>query len=136
MKNEFIFTEVIDRLKKALQIKADYELAERLNMKATSFNSRKKANSLPYEEILLLANSENLNIDWLLTGNGQMLKSDATENAVVPIRAKQFAEIFQFLNAKQQEEIFAVIEEKKRINALENVVGNMQRQLERMAQAA
>ena len=74
MKNEFNFLEITERVKNALNIKADYELAERLGMKATSFNSRKKAKSWPYEELLLLANTEKLNMDWLLTGEGTMLK--------------------------------------------------------------
>lgn len=80
-------------------------------------------------------------VNYILTGvrmekPAVEIENSAKDDTVVPIRAKQFAEIFQFLNAKQQEEIFAAIEEKKRINALENVVGNMQRQLERMAQAS
>jgi phage repressor protein C with HTH and peptisase S24 domain len=81
VKNEFNFIEVINRVKSALKIKADYELATRLGMKATSFNSRKKANSLPYEELLLLASSENINMNWLLTGNGDMEKSDSNEKS-------------------------------------------------------
>lgn len=81
MKTRFIFNEVIDRLKKALKIKADYEIAERLNMKAGAFNARKKSDSLPYEELLLLAELEKLDYNWLLTGEGTMLKGGgANEN--------------------------------------------------------
>lgn len=77
MKNEFNFVEITDRLKKALKINADYELAEKLGMKATSFNSRKKAQSLPFQEILSLAGTEKLDYNWLLTGEGEMMSSDA-----------------------------------------------------------
>jgi hypothetical protein len=76
MKNEFNFVEITDRLKKALKINADYELAEKLGMKATSFNSRKKAQSLPFQEILSLAGTEKLDYNWLLTGEGEMLSYD------------------------------------------------------------
>jgi len=69
MKDEFYFDDVIGRLKNVLNINNDYKIAERLNMKPTTFNGRKKANSLPFADILRLANSENLDFNWLLTGN-------------------------------------------------------------------
>ena len=56
MKSEFNFIEVIDRAKKALQIKQYNEIAEALGMSAASFNGRKKTDSLPYEPLLALAN--------------------------------------------------------------------------------
>jgi transcriptional regulator with XRE-family HTH domain len=96
---------------------------------------------IPTGEYLAKIAEIGADVNYILTGvrvekAAVEIENSAKDDAVVPIRARQFAEIFQFLNAKQQEEIFAVIEEKKRINALESVVGNMQRQLERMAQAA
>jgi hypothetical protein len=78
MKFEFYFDEVMGRVKKALKIKTDKELAERLNMKETTFNSRKKANSLPFEELLGLANTENWDFNWVLKGEGTMYQSAGT----------------------------------------------------------
>lgn len=63
------FESVIDRLKKSLKIKNDYEIAELLNMKATTFNSRKKSGSLPFEEIINLASTEKLDINWIFCGD-------------------------------------------------------------------
>ena len=77
MKTRFIFNDVIDRLKKALKINLDCEIAERLNMKAGTFNARKKTGSLPYEEILTLAELEKIDYNWLLTGEGEMRKKPA-----------------------------------------------------------
>lgn len=75
MKTEFIFNDVISRCKEALKIKNDIDLAARLGMKPTTFNSRKKAGSLPFEEIIVLANTENLDFNWLLTGEGYMYRN-------------------------------------------------------------
>ena len=126
MKTEFNFNDVVDRVKKALKINADYELAERINMKPTTFNSRKKANSLPYEEILALANSEKLDFNWLLTGEGEMLRE--TPAHLHPVastprrthstgmseqRLAAMAGLMDALNEDQQREILAVIAEKK-----------------------
>jgi len=77
MKTVFNFEDVTERIKKALKINHDYELASLMNMKPTTFNSRKKSNSLPYEELLLLADTEKLNFNWLLTGQGNALNTDA-----------------------------------------------------------
>ena len=80
MKSEFNFIDVIDRAKKALKIKQDNEVAEALGMSAASFNGRKKTDSLPYEALLALANKEKIDFNWLLTGEGKMLKGGGASN--------------------------------------------------------
>lgn len=127
MKTRFIFNEVIDRLKKVLKINHDYEVAERLNMKPGAFNARKKSDSLPYEEILLLAELEKLDYNWLLTGEGTMLKnSGVIEISGMNIKQKALFEGYNYLSEQQQDEVLAVISEKKRINDLEMAVKTMQ----------
>jgi hypothetical protein len=81
MKNRFNFDDIISRLKKALNIKNDCELAEKLNMKAGTFNARKKANSLPYEEVLILAELEKLDFNWVLTGKDDSWKTKQAVHA-------------------------------------------------------
>lgn len=135
MKTEFYFDDVIGRLKKALKINNDCELAERINMKPTTFNSRKKSQSLPYEEILVLANTEKLDFNWVLTGEGEMLKTkpepiqpSSTEDRRIGASERRIGimqELLDGLNQTQQQEILLVIEEKKRMN-------EMQRQIEQL----
>lgn len=127
MKTEYCFDEVIGRIKKALKIKNDYEFAERINMKPTTFNSRKKANSLPFDEIIALANTEKLDFNWLLTGEGEMLRGKPI--ATVDMKAAKMAELLEGLNEDQQREIFTVIEEKKRLNELEEIVFQLQKKV-------
>ena len=117
------------------------KFAEFCGIKKLTQLNYESGKSSPSAEYLVQIAELGADVNYILTGvrvekPAVEIENTAKDDVVVPIRARQFAEIFQFLNAKQQEEIFAVIEEKKRINALENVVGNMQRQLERMAQAA
>ena len=83
MKSEFNFNEVMNRVKKTLKIKHDYELAELLNMSAASFNGRKKTDSIPYEAILALANKEKIDFNWLLTGNDSTVEKSIEANGVV-----------------------------------------------------
>jgi len=141
MINEFYFDEVVGRLKKALKIKTDIELAEKINMKPTTFNSRKKAQSLPYDEFIELANTEKLDFNWLLTGEGEMLKSkppvtvydrradDIDDRAgKTERRVEKAVTLLNELSPQQQQEILATIEEKKRLN-------EMQRTLDRLASA-
>lgn len=85
MKTRFIFGDVIERLKKALKINLDCEVAERLNMKAGTFNARKKTGSLPFEEILTLAELEKIDYNWLLTGEGEMRKKSSDIQRHEPI---------------------------------------------------
>ncbi len=77
MKNVIDFDDVIDRAKKAFKINADNKLAEFIGMKPNAFYNRKKAQSLPYDELLRAAKAENLSFDWLLTGEGSMYKNAA-----------------------------------------------------------
>ncbi|MDD2725396.1 MAG: helix-turn-helix domain-containing protein [Methylovulum sp.] len=129
MKAVFNFNDVTDRVKKALKIKADYELAERLNMKTTTFNSRKKANSLPYEELLLLSSTENLDFNWVLTGEGGMYREEQRRNPISERRAEAIIEMYEALSDAQQKEILADIENKKRMNELIETVNQLRKKV-------
>jgi len=74
MKNEIEFSGAIDRAKKAFKINDDNRLAEFIGMKQNAFYNCKKAQSLPYDELLKTANTENVSFDWPLTGEGQCTK--------------------------------------------------------------
>lgn len=80
MKSEFNFEAVIGRLKKALQIKEDKQMAELLGMSPAAFNGRKKSDSIPFDAVISLSAKENLDYNWLLTGSGSMLKGGGAAN--------------------------------------------------------
>lgn len=67
-----MFIDVILRLKKALMLQHDHQIADILGLTKTAFAERKRRNSIPEDKIKLLAERESINMDWLLTGEGNM----------------------------------------------------------------
>ncbi len=130
MKTEFSFIDIVARIKKALEIKNDCDIAKLIGMSAATFSERKKANSIPLTELLALANSENIDFNWLITGVGEMYRHQNTVAEIaaaydVSVKAKKVAELFDGLNENQQREILFAVEEKKQMN-------QMREQLERL----
>lgn len=132
MKNLFEFNDVINRAKKAFKIKDDKELAEFIGMSAGSFSNRKRAQSLPYEELLIVANKQNVDFNWLMTGEGSMYKNEVLEVREVPPtysvgnrRLQMMVQLMDSLNERQQEEILSAIEDKKHLNQLERQMGEL-----------
>lgn len=71
------FDAVQRRLKEALGVSTDAAVAEALGMGATAYGNRKRAGSVPYQQIVQLAAQRNLDLSWLLIGP----KSQAAEPA-------------------------------------------------------
>jgi len=61
-----------------------------------------------------------INIEWLLTGKGEMIKADSEDTHSVNIM--QIMELIEVMNNKQKNEILEYIIEKRRIYELENLV--------------
>lgn len=64
------FTAVIERLKEALRLRNDKEVAEVLRIKPNAFYNRRRLNSLPYEELVSVAEQNGVRTDWLFFGLG------------------------------------------------------------------
>lgn len=83
MKRKPEFENVMFRLKKALGIGNDKELCTRLGLTPSAFSNRKGSNSIPYDNVLELAGSENMNLNWLFWGEGQSsADTDANDLAI------------------------------------------------------
>lgn len=81
MKTNIIQTDIIQRAKKALNLKNDKDLSILLGVsKSTLSNWNNNSRSIDYP--LLFSKCEHINFDWLLTGEGEMLRKtekDASE---------------------------------------------------------
>jgi hypothetical protein len=64
------FAAVIERLKDALRLRNDKEVAEALRIKPNAFYNRRRLNSLPYEELVSVAEQNGVRTDWLFFGLG------------------------------------------------------------------
>lgn len=71
------FEEVIDRIKIALNTDKDTVVAEALNLQITAFYNRRKNGSLPLKNIINWANKKQVSVDWLVTGKGFLVLTDA-----------------------------------------------------------
>ena len=72
------FTQIMDRAKVLLNASSDSYLAETLGFTRQAWNNRKHKQSIPYQEIVNLASKHNIDINWLITGEGSMYRDDAS----------------------------------------------------------
>lgn len=70
--------EIIERLKIGLELSSDNALADTLGVSKTTLSNWKSRNSLDFPLVFSLC--EHISLDWLLTGKGKMLKSNAQED--------------------------------------------------------
>lgn len=76
----FSSKDIINRLKIALDIKTDNDLSERLTINKSTLSNWKNRNTLDFD--LVFSICEHINIDWLLTGDGNMLKPSKQQSQV------------------------------------------------------
>ncbi|MCK0203733.1 LexA family transcriptional regulator [Ornithobacterium rhinotracheale] len=76
-------TLIINEIKSHLNIKTDSDLADFLGVKQPTISTWRKRNSIDYD--LIMTKCNNINGHWLLTGEGEMLK---TEREVPEVSAK------------------------------------------------
>ena len=69
---------ILSRIKFAYRFKKDIELAGFLGVSPNTITTWKGRNSIDFE--LIFAKCENLNYDWLLTGEGEMFRNSTNQN--------------------------------------------------------
>ena len=70
MKPVVSFEVVMQRLRDALNLENDKQLAAALGLKANAFYNRKSSGSLPFENVLELADKHQMCVDWIFFGLG------------------------------------------------------------------
>lgn len=71
---------IINQIKLHLGIKTDSEFAEFLGVKQPTISTWRKRNTIDYD--LIITKCNDIDANWLLTGEGEMLKSDNNTPAV------------------------------------------------------
>ena len=75
------FDPVIGRLKAALGLKTDAALHDLLGMSSSRYANRKRSGSIPFDQVIALCNSRNVNLNWLFYGEGPTFQDGRTVNS-------------------------------------------------------
>jgi len=73
---------IVDRLKKVLGVSRDDEVAKALGMSPQSLNGYKDRKKIPYDKILEFCMRENVSLDHVLLGKGQVQNLDQTKEII------------------------------------------------------
>lgn len=118
--------DVIDRIKDVFGIEnrkgSDTRLCEVLDVSRQTLASWLSRDSVPYAICIEIAENKGLTLDWLLTGEGPMLKGgvkEAVEEQALTPRQQAVLGLFNALPDEKQREILSALEDKKRMIDME-----------------
>ena len=115
---------VINRIQNAMQFNSDSEMCLKLEINRATLGNWRLRDSVPYSLCVNLSESKGVSLDWLLTGEGQILKNDSIKTSTkTELEISDLASLF---NEQEQQEILIVLKEKRRISALEITVKKLQ----------
>lgn len=106
MKPENKFEEVVSRAKLALKLTSDGELATALDMSPTAFSNRRKSGSLPFDRLVEVLGSRNVDIRWVFTGNMDTSVLRDASSAAIEVALK-YSAVGSGLLQEMQEASFA-----------------------------
>jgi len=113
---------VLERLMTVFAVDSDSELARKLDVNRQTLGSWRSRQSIPYALCVNVSEAEGVSLDWLLTGEGRMLRGDAVGNAELSVISPQedaILALFRALEETDRREIQSAAEEKKRIRDIE-----------------
>jgi transcriptional regulator with XRE-family HTH domain len=117
---------VLARIRLALGVDNDSELCRQTGVNRQTLSNWKSRNSVPYSLCVELAEEHLISLDWLLTGEGVMNKNgfvnEVRESSLPELTPRQKAVLglFDALPDDKQREILSALEDKKRIQELED----------------
>lgn len=113
---------VLERLMTVFSVDSDSELARKLGVNRQTLGSWRSRKSIPYALCVNVSESEGVSLDWLLTGEGSMLRAGSeavTETAAINPQEEAILELFRSLGEAGRREIQIAAEEKKRLMDVE-----------------
>ncbi|MCH4874076.1 MULTISPECIES: helix-turn-helix domain-containing protein [Pseudomonas] len=126
--------EILERLKKIIQVKTDVGLSEALGVSPQTLSSWKGRDSIPYSICIDLARERGVSLDWLLAGRGDMflsLHSDPlSATHTLAAHEQKMLVMFRVLEASDQRNIYKLVEDKRHLQELTNRVEELSARLE------
>lgn len=113
---------VLERLMTVFSVDSDSELARKLGVNRQTLGSWRSRKSIPYALCVNVSESEGVSLDWLLTGEGTMLRAGSeavSETAAINPQEEAILELFRSLGEAGRREIQIAAEEKKRLMDVE-----------------
>jgi len=118
--NKISAASVLERLWALLGVDSDSSLARAMGVNRQTLGSWRTRNSVPYELCVKFALERGASLDWLLTGNGQMLKGDQVGRVVAETpREEAVLTMFRALSEDEQRDIQKATHDKKRLREVE-----------------
>ncbi|WP_339439337.1 helix-turn-helix domain-containing protein [Pseudomonas sp. EA_15y_Pfl1_P104] len=113
---------VLERLMTVFAVDSDSELARKLEVNRQTLGSWRSRQSIPYALCVNVSEAEGVSLDWLLTGEGAMLRGGSVPSNASPVNSPQedaILALFRSLEETDRREIQSAAEEKKRIRDIE-----------------
>jgi len=113
---------VLERLMTVFAVDSDSELARKLDVNRQTLGSWRSRQSIPYALCVNVSEAEGVSLDWLLKGEGAMLRGTSTASAASTSNSSQedaILALFRSLEETDRREIQSAAEEKKRIRDIE-----------------
>ncbi len=120
------FIAIMQYLKIALDLRSDKALAEALGLSCNAYANLKKRNAIPYEKVITLALQHNWSLDEIfLTGMNQSNLQQQHHNTSNTLNPESPSQLLVGLTDAQIQFVLLNIEEKKRINRLEEQLSEL-----------
>lgn len=121
---ELSVEQILGRLLLVLSAKNESELAKLLETTSSNISTWKKRGGIPLAICEKIARQRGLSMDWLLYGEGQMLRgqsapADSGSSGPANPREQALLALWRELDEDAQREIQSAAEEKKRLKTLE-----------------
>lgn len=113
---------VLERLMTVFFVTSDSELARKLGVNRQTLGSWRSRHSIPYALCVNLSETEGVALDWLLAGEGSMMKGDvaSTSDGIgIDHQENAILALFRSLEESDRRDIQSAAEEKKRIRDIE-----------------
>ncbi|UUN90353.1 helix-turn-helix domain containing protein [Pseudomonas extremorientalis] len=113
---------VLERLMTVFAVDSDSELARKLDVNRQTLGSWRSRQSIPYALCVNVSEAEGVSLDWLLTGEGTMMRGvsvAATDLLATTPQEDAILALFRSLEETDRREIQSAAEEKKRIRDIE-----------------
>ncbi|HET8898797.1 MAG TPA: helix-turn-helix domain-containing protein [Rhodanobacteraceae bacterium] len=130
MENKDDASAVLGRLALLLGVHNDSQLAKAAGVNRQTLGSWRSRGSVSYELCIKIARERGASLDWLLTGEGPMLRgTEAPGLATQNRREEGLLALFRELPEAEQREIQQAAEEKKRLREVERKLEEVSAQL-------